>query len=1037
MVTTRPTATPTLRAMGTLSRRRAAILVVAALILAAVLVIVVAGAGASSPPAAGEIGPAYHITGNGHVLHPVGKLVTVGDFPDGSAVTPNGKDVWIVDCGHGIDDARIINVKTAKQIETLALPGCYGGVSIAPDGLHAYISGEPLAGNPTDGPTMGDAGDVIHVYTINPSTGMATEQTPLTIPATTGGTARTNSLPPVSGVGTEYPEGMAVSPDGKYLVVALNGADRADVVNLQDNAQTTVKIGEYPVGVAFDPQGRAYVTNEYSGTVSVINPATATVTATIGGIGGSRGDLASHPEGLVADPKRNLLYVAVTDRDLVDVVNTTTDKVVDYVSVGRPQGLGTEPTSVAISPDDSTLYSSDAGEDALAAISLNHRPARALGHRIYVRPTIAAIRRYLKSHAAKLVRPTSRLACAGPTKGQIATFVKSAESALRGPGPQQYHKISVALKRLPRITLCKNGFIPNLPAYRLIGRIPTAAYPDSVSTTSTGQLIWVSGKGYGSGPNPTYHFGGSPLAPGQTPTNAYGTYVLDLLIGRVGITPVLTDKEIVSVTPQADRQLVPYDSETQPAGSPVPASFGHPSTQIKHVFYIVKENRTYDQIFGSEGSHAEGDPSLEVFDNNGVSGPTGGVTPNAHALTSRFPLFDNFYEDSEVSVDGHVITAGAESNDYVQKATAANYSGRRGTYDLGIWPVTFPPNFFIFDQAAKQNISYEDYGEAVGTLPFSQAPNRPEYANVAAHVDEAYPNNLFIGCLKAGVLPSCTQDSGVLNNTGTLYAGQSRFDIWLPTFQAQVAAGTVPTFNYMILPEDHTNGTTVGDPTPQAMVADNDLGLGQIVDAISHSKIWSSSAIFVVEDDSQDGADHIDSHRAPAYVISPWARQSGFVDPTRYDQYSVLKTIELITGIEPLELNDALATPMYDAFISGNEKPDDAPYTAIQPTYSLKTLNTASSPDAKLSSELPWNQLDQVPQAISDQILWQSVFGARSTPPPAGPNASPEEVQRAVAMRRLLTEAHPKHATTSTRRWTKQSRCPISWACLKVPTGTS
>jgi YVTN family beta-propeller protein len=1025
------------------SRARFALLGSAALAVAVVVVVALAGFAHGTPiPVGGLIGPEYHITGNGRLLKPHGKLVTVGDFPDGSAVTPNGKFDWIVDCGHGIDDAKIIDIATAKVIQTLPLPGCYGGVAIAPDGTHAYISGEPLAGNPTDGTTLGDAGDVIHIYTVNPTTGLAVEQTPLTLPTTTGGSARVNSLPPVSGVGTEYPEGMAVSPDGKYLVVALNGADVADVVTLANNAQKTVPIGEYPEGVAFDPQGRAYVSNEYSGTVSVIDPATAKVTATIGGIGGSMGDLASHPEGMVADPKRDLLYVAVTNRDLVDVVSTTTDKVIDYVSVARAPALGTEPTSVAVSPDDTTLYASDAGEDALAVISLSQRPKALKAHTVYVHPKIVSIRHYVRTHQAKFLHAPTRKACAGPTRAEVLRFDRAIEKSIGTLRAVQHRLNGAALRALPAINACSKvqTYLPNLPAYRVIGRIPTAAYPDSVQTTSTGRLVWVAGKGFGSGANPTYHFGGGPLAPGQTPTNAYGTYVLDLLIGKVGITGVPTDTQVIKDTVQANTQVNPVNStETQPVNSPIPSTFGHPSSEIKHVFYIVKENRTYDQIFGSD-TRGNGDPSLEVFDNNGVSGPTGGVTPNAHALTDQFPLLDNFYEDSEVSVDGHLITAGAEATDYAQKSTAANYSGRRSTYDLGIYPVSFPPNFFIFDQAAKDHVSFENFGEAVGSLPMGEAPNRPEVTDVIAHTFEAYPNNLFIGCLKAGVLPSCTQDSGLLNSTGTLYAGQSRFDIWHTEFETELADNSVPTFNYMILPEDHTNGTTVGDPTPQAMVADNDLALGQIVDTISHSSIWSSSAIFVVEDDSQDGADHVDSHRAPAYVISPWAQHNAVIN-TRYDQYSVLKTIELITGLQPLALTDGLATPMYDAFISGNQQPNESTYTAIQPTYPLKTLNMAASPDAAFSDELPWNQEDQVPQGISDQILWQSVFGARSTPPPPGPNASLEEEQRGVAMRKLIASEYPAHPTrqqTKTNRtWSKTDACPISWACLKVPTGAA
>ena len=248
---------------------------------------------------------------------------------------PGGQFLWVADCGHGEDDIKVMNVATGAVVQTLPLPGCYGGVAFSPDGTHAYVSGLPTGSSPTEGPVQGGQGDVIHIFTVDRGTGLGTEQTPLALPSTVGGSARVNSFPPVSGTGTAQPEGLAVSPDGRHLVVALNGADDADVVDLASMAQTIVAVGQYPCGVVFDPQGRAYVTNEYSGTVSVIDPATAKVTATVSGVGGQLGDLNSHPEGMVADPHRPLVYVAVTNRDLIAVIDTTRDAVTRTISVGR------------------------------------------------------------------------------------------------------------------------------------------------------------------------------------------------------------------------------------------------------------------------------------------------------------------------------------------------------------------------------------------------------------------------------------------------------------------------------------------------------------------------------------------------------------------------------------------------------------------------------------------------------------------------------------------------------------------------------
>jgi YVTN family beta-propeller protein len=884
----------------------------------------------------GQVGPTLKLTANGHLLDPIGRLTTVGNFPTGSAVTPDGRFVWVTDCGHGKNDVQVVDVGSGRVTQVLPLPGCYGGIAFSPDGRHAYVGGTPKGGSPTEGPTRGDQGDVVHIFTVDERTGAGVEQSPLALPATNGGSGRLYSLPPVTGAGQGYPEGLAVSPDGRTLVVALNVADQAVVIDLHTLAARLVSVGAYPNGVVFDPRGRAYVSNEYDGTVSVIDPASAKVTGTIHGLGGPLGDLAAHPEGMVADPLRHRIYVAVTNRDLIGVVDTDTDAVVKLISVGRAQGLGTAPIKLAISPDATTLYAADAGEDALAAISLTRRPGATHVH------------------------------------GRLRTGRDA------------------------------RGYIPNLPAFTLIGRLPTAAYPDDVQVTPQGVLIWIAGKGLGSGPNPTSTFDGAKT-PYQTPNNTYGTYVLDMLLGRVGMLPLPTDAQVRAANPQADAQAAPYNQEPRPAGSPIPAVSGRPSSQIKHVFYIVRENRTYDQVFGSD-PRGDGLPGLELFDDNGVAGPTGGITPNAHSLARRFPLLDHYYMNSEVSVDGHLITAGGYATDYAQKATAANYAGRRHTYDFGIFPVTFPPKFFVFDQAAAQGISFRDYGEAVGSSPTGLARNRPQYPAFLTSVDPAYPNNVFIGCLRAGLTASCTRDSGLYLGSGGLtgapFAGQSRFNVWYPQFLAQVATGTVPTLNYMILPNDHTNGTTTGDYTPQAMIADNDLALGQIVDAISHSSIWSQSAIFVTEDDAQDGADHVDSHRSPALVISPWAAH-GAVVHSRYDQYSMLRTLELIAGIDPLSLNDALATPMYDAFISGAQKPDATPYNVRVPAYDIGRINSAGAANAALSNRLPWNRLDAVPQEISDQILWSTVHGTASKPP-RGPNASPDEHDRAVAVRALL-----------------------------------
>jgi YVTN family beta-propeller protein len=878
----------------------------------------------------GEIGPAQHLTGNGRLLTPAGRLTALGNFPTGSALTPDGRFLWAVDSGHGADDVKVVELASGRVVQTLPLPGGYGGVVIAHDGRRAYVSGEAAStadpAPPAAGPMLGAGGDVVHVYDVDPATGRATERDPFSLPATKGGSGQVNSLPPTS---KGWPEGLALTPDGKTLVVALNQADQVALVNTATGAARLVRVGRYPFGAAVTPDGKtALVSNEYDGTVSFVDLASGTQTATVG-VGGDRGNLNAHPEAIEIDAARRRAYVAVANRDLVAAIDLGSRRVVDQVSVARGV-LGVQPVGLALSADAATLYAADEGEDALAVIDLAGRgaPGRSAG--------------------------TAR---AGTTTKPM----------------------------------------------QLVGRIPTAAFPTDVEVLPDGAIAWVASKGFGAGPNPGFVFGGSKSPSGNVQT-PYGEYVPDKLLGYAGVLSAPGTSQLAALTARADRQVIPTDAKAPPPGTPVIS--GGP---IKHVFYVVRENRTYDQIFGSD-PRGDGDPSLELFDDNGVAGPTGGITPNAHALARRFPLLDHVYADSEVSVDGHLITAGSLAIDYAQRALHANYSGRGRAFDFGIFPVSFGPNAFVFDQAVRQGVTFRNYGEqAAGNLPTAN-DGRPTYGPVVAGTDNAYAGNAQIGCLTppAGVPASCTRDSSpTLSMTNPGFTGpvpgisaNSRMDVFANELRAQDAAGTVPTFNYLILPNDHTNGTTAGDPTPQAEIADNDLGLGQLVDAVSHSSIWSSSAIIVVEDDTQDGADHVDAHRMPALVISPWAR-TGAVVSDRYDQYSALRTAEILAGLRPLSINDAQAVPMYDAFRTDG-RPDLTPYQAIKPSQDLAATNSSSSPAAGLSAKLPFGQLDLVPQALSDEVLWRSVHGDRAKAPPPGPNASPEEHARAVVARRLV-----------------------------------
>jgi hypothetical protein len=370
-------------------------------------------------------------------------------------------------------------------------------------------------------------------------------------------------------------------------------------------------------------------------------------------------------------------------------------------------------------------------------------------------------------------------------------------------------------------------------------------------------------------------------------------------------------------------------------------------------------------------------------------------------------LVDHVYADSEASIDGHFWAAAGSVSDYVQKNWYPNYADRGRPYDFGVYAVTWPSTGFLFDQAQKQGISYFNYGEAIaGVVPLPDkdrtAAMTAEVAAKFAHSDLGAGTKTGLGATPAGECypndADIEHDAITMNPTydgspppGASPLAESRFDCFKARFTEQLATGTVPAFNYLVLPNDHTVVTTPGKRTPQALIADNDYGLGQMVDLISHSSIWKSSAIFVIEDDSQDGADHVDAHRIPAAVISPYTAR-GSVVHTRYDFLSVIRSMELILGMKPLGLFDRLATPMYDVFTS---KPENlAPYSAVVPQQSRTVLNTAHSPGAAQSARFDFSVPDQVPQRVMDAILWKTVHGRNSQPPPPGPGASSDDTSQ-------------------------------------------
>jgi YVTN family beta-propeller protein len=919
------------------------------------------------------VGPHTRIQPNGRQLAPYGHTTQLGNHPGGGALTPDGRFLWALDSGRGRNDIRIVDSdpalacrsgkrgsacrtsaakKRGRVIQTIPMPGLSGGITMARDGRTAYVSGvadSPHEDERAPGGTPGLKGDTIHVFTLNAKTGRAARAGTIDVPPPAGvpvppglpsgfqiaGSPAPQSFPPTTITPLSWPRDLAVSPDGHTLLAALNLADRAALIDLRTKAVTYIRTGSYPYGAAITRDGKlGLVSNESDGTVSVIDLATKKKVKDI-----TVGAHLSHPEGMAADPKADRAYVAVTAEDAIAVIDTKRQTVSRRLSVARSQGNGAQPTQLSVTKDGCRLLSADSGEDAVAVFAL-------------------------------------RSGCDTP---------RPKPAAKKKPKKKHPHRHGQRGATSPSFT----GKVAVTKAFTLVGRVPTDAYPTFAGASPKREdLAWIAAKGVGVGPNPN---GPDPLSPLDTDDNINSfNYLPSIVSGRSGTGRFPTDKELRSMSKVANAELKPINAQPAPAGTPLA-----PGGPIKHVFYVVRENRTYDQVLGDD-PRGNGDPRLAIFGR--------GLTPNAHALAQRFPLLDHVFANSEASIDGHFWTSAGAVSDYVVKNWHANYAARGRPYDFGVYSVTWPAKRFLFDQAAKQGIPYFNYGEAIaGTVPFPDKDRTPEetqqvaakfahsdlgeagvtLAGVQAPSTNCYPNDASIG--KDAVTGQEVYDSTApVGQPGAL----SRVECFRQKFAIQQANGSVPAFNYLVLTNDHTNGLAAGRRTPQAMVADNDYALGELVDTISHSSVWNSSMILVMEDDSQDGADHLDAHRIPAFAISPYTKRAAVVH-TRYDFPSLIKTLELPIGMKPLTLYDALATPLYDAFSSSASNSE--PYTALPPTTDLNARNANTATNRRLARKYNLTATDQVPQNVLDRMLWHAVRGRHSTPPHPGPNAQREK----------------------------------------------
>jgi YVTN family beta-propeller protein len=791
-----------------------------------------------------------------------------------------------------------------------------------------------------------------------------------------------------------YPTGLAVTADGDTLVTAnnlgdsvtivrgLHGARRMERVDLHHAGKSNENIYPYEVvALGSGKKARAYVSCWNDSSVAVIS---------LGGKATVRGYIAvdRHPTAMVVSAGGTRLFVANSNADSVSVIDTLTNKEIERIDVRLAENAlpGASPEGIALSADEKTLYVANAHSNAVAVVELSEK-----------------------------------------ARGG------SAEAKSKGPAKS-----------------------------KILGFIPTGQYPSAVAVAG-GRLFIGNGKGTGFEPSSMRvdNSGRTPnppneaFPPNKKKNNQGGQYSGSIVSGNISMVSLPDTPALAHFTQQTMQNdgLMDFAPPKLFAGE----------SRIKHVVYIIKENRTYDQVFGDvktsgDGHAADGEPDFAIF-GNGVAarrpdGPAQAVTPNHHALAQRFGLFDRFFVNSEASPDGHNWSTAAFSTDYVDKGFRWAYSGRGRTYDWegfnrlpdyeppseleiekfkgdalaaltdllekhlpyrqGFTDLAEPKSLYLWDAAARAGLTYRNYGEFVTVISAKDAEaagqhrkkSYPDISKAARAIptkesltnhhspsfrsfDVAAPDSMTVDCYKAALSASGSTDAAVTQeNPNSNCRGNSRLGEWLAEFRefvAQREAGKpdpMPALSIVRFPNDHTTGMKNGFPTPQFMVADNDYAVGRLVEAISSSVYWKDTAIFVVEDDAQAGPDHVDSHRSGVLVISAYNRPGALIHKF-HNTVSMIRTMEMLLGITPMNQLDASAVPM-DIF---QETPDLTPYQAVLPTIAADNLmterpkNKTAAEWMKKSLRQNFTHADMADPKVLNAVIWFACKGNGSVVP--------------------------------------------------------
>ena len=883
---------------------------------------------------------------------PNGKLIAgvpgnprpINNLPTAIALSPDGRFAVLLHSGYGAytsgekQSLSVLNLQNDEltdfpddRLGSKARQTYFLGLSFGLDGKHLFVSMASL----TDplGKQKGSTGNGIAVYVFE--NGRITPERFMPLPPRDQIPGRKIRRPEFQDV--TYPAGLsiAMSSGQERLLVACNNSDEAILLNTADGkiihrfdlARFKYIPGSLPYTSVMTSDGkRGFVSlwnasmvaelDLLKGRVRCFIPLRKPASPLAGG---------SHPTALILNRDNSRLFVALTNRDEIAVLDAATGKPLSYLSTKLPaqQYGGSDPEYLALSPDEKTLFSANAISDSVAVFDLTQL-----------------------------------------TSGQ----------------PLQ-----------------------------AVGFIPTQWYPTVVAATGKDLLI-ASAKGRGSGPN--------PKSIGKTadrrPRYPYGPALINGSLARITLADLPANLSIFTKQ-VSEANAVRGNSDR--------VTFATGENKILHVVYIIKENRTYDQVFGDLGV-GDGDPSLAIYGDD--------ITPNQHKLARQFGVLDNFYDSGEVSGDGHVWSTSASISDYIAKTWPIGYRSREHTYDsegtlLGgisaedeLPDAGEPTGGYLWKNFASHGIFYRHYGEYIvsrwcnaeqGTNPPTAGPPKTAGTPCArASISKGEPLESNVGAPRGGPSPYPWAIPILAKNVAAevelrghfdplfpdfevAYPDQLRADEFLNEFNNFVSArnagkDAMPQFILLRLPNDHTAGGTKNKPRPAASVADNDLAVGRVVDAISHSPYWDDTAFLILEDDAQNGPDHIDSHRSIALVISKYsplpaaqedATAAPFVDHSFYTTINVVRTIESLLGVPPMNANDSRAAVMAPVFGGSGQQPA---FTADYRNRDNGLIYQINTEEWKEGENLDFSRADAVDTVLLNGFLWRDRKGDIPMPVP-------------------------------------------------------